>query len=132
AGLRGAGPVFAAAGDVPNLSIGDGLTRFTEALTQPPVWNQANLATRGLTMKESVHRFHAQLGTTRTWGYGGEQYGGPTIQAVSGTPVSYTARNALGAHLLGVDKALGGANMPGMDDQTHPRTSLHLHGGYTE
>ena len=65
AGLRAAGPVFAAAGDVPNLSIGDGLTRFTEALTQPPVWNQANLATRGLTMKESVHRFHAQLGTTR-------------------------------------------------------------------
>jgi spore coat protein A, manganese oxidase len=136
AGLRAAGPVFAAAGAAPpDPYLVDGLSKFTEALTQPPTWNQANLKSRGLTMKESVHRFHRSLGTTRTWGYGGMTYGGPTIQAVSGTPVSYTARNALGAHLLGVDKTLGGMTMPGMpgmDDQTHPRTSLHLHGGYTE
>jgi FtsP/CotA-like multicopper oxidase with cupredoxin domain len=59
-------------------------------------------------------------------------YLGPTIQAISGQPLSYTARNSLGAHLLGVDKTLDGPNMPGMDDQTHPRTALHLHGGYTE
>ena len=132
AGIRSAGPAFAATGVLPDPYIATGLSKFTEALTQPPVWTAATLASRGLTMKESVHRFHRQLGTTRTWGYGGLTYGGPTIQAISGQPVSYTARNALGAHLLGVDEALGGANMPGTDDQLRPRTSLHLHGGYTE
>jgi len=132
AGIRSAGPAFALPTASPNPYLATGLSKFTEALTQPPVWNQAQLASRGLTMKESVHRFHRQLGTTRTWGYGGLTYGGPTIQALSGVPVSYTARNALGEHLLGVDKGLDGANMPGMDDQLHPRTALHLHGGYTE
>jgi len=130
AGLRAAGPVFAATGGAPDPNLALGLTKFTEALTQPPVWTSANLASRGLTMKEGVTRFHRQLGTTRTWGYGGMAYGGPTIQVTSGQPVSYTATNALGAHLLGVDTALDGADM-GMD-QLHPRTALHLHGGYTE
>jgi spore coat protein A, manganese oxidase len=137
AGIRSAVPAFAdqAAlpnfdrGALPNLLLGEGLTRFAEPLTQPPVWTPAQLASRGLTMREGVTRFHRQLGRTRTWGYGGEPYLGPTIQAVSGQPVSYTARNALGRHLLGVDEALGGAIG---SDQFRPRTSLHLHGGYTE
>jgi spore coat protein A len=105
AGIRMAGPVFTATGDVPDPLLSRGLTHFTEALTQPPVWTAAQLASRGLTMKESSHRFHRQLGATRTWGYGGEQYLGPTIQAISGQPVAYTAENAFGAHLLGVDEA---------------------------
>jgi spore coat protein A len=129
AGVRMAGPVFAATGALPDATLARGLTKFTEALTQPPVWTPVQLAAQGLTMKESVTRFHRQLGTTRTWGYGGLPYGGPTIQAISGQPFSYTARNALGTHLLGVDTGLDGANT---GDQLHPRTSLHLHGGYTE
>jgi spore coat protein A, manganese oxidase len=132
--IRSAGPAFAAQGEVPlaDNALATGLSRFTESLTQPPSWTTAQLASRGLTMKEGVHRFHSQLGTTKTWGYGGLAYGGPTIQALSGLPVSYTGKNALGAHLLGVDKGLDGANMPGVDDQLRPRTALHLHGGYTE
>ena len=84
-------------------------------------------------MKESVHRFHRQLGTTRTWGYGGEQYGGPTIQATSGTPVSYTARNALGDTSARRRQGAGrGEHAGAWTTRLHPRTSLHLHGGYTE
>lgn len=131
-GISSAGPAVAATGAQPDPYLATGLSRFTEALTQPPIWASTQLASRGMTMKEGVHRFHSQLGTTRTWGYGGMPYLGPTIMALTGLPVSYTARNALGAHPLGVDKALDGANMPGMDDQLHPRAALHLHGGYTE
>jgi hypothetical protein len=58
------GPVFAAGGRLPDPYLAPGLTRFTEELTQPPAWTPAQLASRGLTMKESVHRFHRQLGTT--------------------------------------------------------------------
>lgn len=130
--ILNAGPGFAATSAVPDPLLAAGLTRFTEPLAQPPVWSATQLASRGLTMKEGVHRFHSQLGTTRTWGYGGVPYLGPTIQVASGRPVSYTARNALGAHLLGVDKSLHGPDKPGTDDQARPRTSLHLHGGYTE
>jgi spore coat protein A len=130
AGFRSARPVFAAAQAAPDPLLAAGLTRFTEPLTQPPIWTATQLS-GGLVMKQSSHRFHRQLGMTRTWGYGGEQYGGPTIQVTSGQPVSYTATNALGNHLLGVDKGLDLGAMA-MDDQLHPRTSLHLHGGYTE
>jgi spore coat protein A len=69
------------------------------------------------------------MGWTPTWGYGGASYLGPTIEARSGDPVSFVARNRLGAHPLGIDVSLHG---PDAEDSLRPRTSLHLHGGYTE
>lgn len=106
------------------------LARFVDPLPIPPRWTAGQLRTRGLVMAESTHQFHSQMGTTRTWGYGGASYLGPTIEAVRGTPISFTARNRLGAHILGVDEALHGPDMA--SDEQSPRVSLHLHGGYTE
>ena len=73
AGIRSTRPVFAAAQVAPDPLLAAGLTRFTEPLTQPPIWTAAQLASSGLVMKQSNHRFHRQLGMTRTWGYGWEQ-----------------------------------------------------------
>lgn len=106
------------------------LTRYVDPLPIPPSWTSQQLATNGLTMAEGVHQFHRQLGPTRTWGYGGASYLGPTIQVVSGQPVSFVARNRLGEHPLGIDEALHGPDTA--RDQTAPRVSLHFHGGYTE
>jgi len=105
------------------------LTRFVDRLPIPPTWSTADLAANGLTMAPGMHRFSSQLGWTPTWGYGGATYLGPTILARSGTPVSFVARNRLGAHPLGIDLSLHG---PDEEDILRPRASLHLHGGYTE
>jgi FtsP/CotA-like multicopper oxidase with cupredoxin domain len=105
------------------------LSRFVDPLPIPPTWSTGQLAAQGLTMAPGMHRFSSDMGWTPTWGYGGATYLGPTVEAVSGTPVSFVARNRLGAHPLGIDLLLHG---PDADDLLHPRASLHLHGGYTE
>ena len=106
------------------------LPMFVDSLPVPPTWTAEQLAGRGLTMAESVHQFHRDLFPSRTWGYGGATYLGPTIEGRRGEPVSFLARNRLGPHILGVDEALHGPDMA--NDQFVPRVSLHLHGGYTE
>lgn len=106
------------------------LEKYVDPLPIPPTWTGDKLAARGLRMAESVHRFHRDLGETPTWGYGGASYLGPTISVRRGEPVTFSARNRLDAHLLGVDSELHGPHDG--DDQDFPRTSLHLHGGYTE
>jgi spore coat protein A, manganese oxidase len=106
------------------------LAKFVDPLPIPPVWTHGQLAARGLTMAESVHQFHRDLGPTPTWGYGGASYLGPTISAMSGVAVTFTARNRLGEHLLEVDDTLHGPDHH--HDHSDPRVSLHLHGGYTE
>ena len=105
------------------------LTRFVDPLPIPPTWTTPQLATNGLTMAPGMHRFSSQMGWTPTWGYGGAAYLGPTIEAQSGTPVTFVARNRLEAHPLGIDLSLHG---PDEEDVLRPRVSLHLHGGYTE
>jgi FtsP/CotA-like multicopper oxidase with cupredoxin domain len=112
----------------PPLIDGSSLARYLDPLPIPPTWSGADLAANGLTMAPGTHGFHAQLGESLTWGYGGAPYLGPIIDVPSGTPVEFIARNRLGAHPLGVDTALHG---PDALDATSPRTSLHLHGGYT-
>jgi spore coat protein A, manganese oxidase len=109
---------------------GGSLTRFVDPLPVPPTWQSAQLAARGLRMAPAEHRFHPELATTPTWGYGGATYLGPTIEARRGVPVTFTAYNDLGHHILGVDEELHGPDMA--DDQAHPRVSLHQHGGYVE
>jgi spore coat protein A len=112
---------------------GTTLTRYVDALPIPPDWSSGKLSAMGLTMAESVHQFHSELGPSKSWGYAGASYLGPTIQATRGVPVSYTAYNQLGPHVLQIDDTLHGPNLfpPGFD-QAHPRVSVHLHGGYTE
>ena len=105
------------------------LRRFVDPLPVPPTWSAAALAANGLTMAPGMHRFSSDMGWTPTWGYGGAAYLGPTVEAQSGTPVSFVARNRLGAHPLGIDLSLHG---PDAEDVLRPRASLHLHGGYTE
>jgi spore coat protein A len=104
------------------------LTRFVDPLPIPPTWSTAQLAANGLTMAPAMHRFSSGMGWTPTWGYGGATYLGPTIEAQSGTSVTFTARNRLGAHPLAIDLDLHG---PDAEDLLRPRSSLHLHGGYT-
>jgi spore coat protein A, manganese oxidase len=108
----------------------DSLTRFRDPLPVPPTWQAGQLTTRGLRMGPSEHRFHSELPATPTWGYGGASYLGPTIEARRGVPVTFTAHNDLGPHILGVDEELHGPDMA--HDQSHPRVSLHQHGGYVE
>jgi spore coat protein A len=105
------------------------LTRFVDPLPIPPTWTTAQLAANGLTMAPAMHRFSSQMGYTPTFGYGGATYLGPIIDAEAGVPVTFTARNRLGAHPLAIDLDLHG---PEAEDILRPRTSLHLHGGYTE
>src|SRR5688572_12948165 len=105
------------------------IRRFVDPLPIPPTWSTATLAVNGLTMAPAMHRFSSDMGWTPTWGYGGASYLGPTVEAQSGTPVSFVARNRLGAHPLGIDLPLHG---PDQEDVLRPRASLHLHGGYTE
>jgi spore coat protein A, manganese oxidase len=108
----------------------DSLTMFRDPLPVPGRWPAGRLAARGLRMAPSTHQFHSELPGTPTWGYGGASYLGPTIEARRGVPVSFTAYNDLGPHLLGVDEELHGPDMA--NDQQQPRVSLHKHGGYTE
>jgi spore coat protein A, manganese oxidase len=114
--------------ELPFLDPGS-LRRFVDPLPIPPTWTAAQLAANGLTMAPAMHRFSTQMGWTPTFGYGGATYLGPIIEAQSGVPVSFTARNRLGAHPLGIDLDLHG---PDAEDILRPRASLHLHGGYTE
>ena len=118
----------ARAAELPFLAPGS-LRRVVDPLPVPPTWSTAELATNGLTMAPGMHRFSSDMGWTPTWGYGGAPYLGPTIEAQTGTPVTFVARNRLGAHPLDIDLSLHG---PDTDDILHPRASLHLHGGYTE
>ena len=103
------------------------LTPFADRLPVPPMWWGSMVAATGLTMAEGRHQFHRHLRPSRTWGYGGLPYLGPTIEVAAGQPVSFEAHNDLGPHPLGVDEALHGAAAL---DERNPRTSLHLHGGY--
>lgn len=129
-GAAAAGGLLLPVGSVGRVLALPGLTKYVEPLPIPPVWTAAQLGSRGLTMAPAEHLFHRQLRPTKTWGYGGSSYLGPTIEARRGTPVSFTARNRLGRHRLGVDRSLHGPDHH--DDASSPRASLHLHGGYTE
>jgi spore coat protein A, manganese oxidase len=111
------------------------LTPFIDPLPIPPTLPAAELHGGTLHLAPGSWRFHSQLGTTPTWGYttaasGDAGYLGPTIVAERGEVVSFRAHNRLtGGHLLGVDTTLHGALEA---DRTHPRTALHLHGGYVD
>lgn len=105
------------------------LTKYIDQVPIPPKIQASQLST--LTMASSTHSFHSQLGAGPTFGYQGASYLGPTIEAVRGQPISFTAQNNLGAHPLSgsIDTTLHGALTT---DAASPRVALHLHGGNVE
>lgn len=107
------------------------LSKFTEQLPIPPVIDARAGGSFNLMMAPGMHSFHSSLPSTPTWGYGGASYLGPTLQAMSGVPISLTATNSLGTHPLAavIDTNLNGALET---DKSNPRVAVHLHGGNTE
>ncbi len=108
-----------------------GLSKFTEQLPIPPTIDATVGGTFSLPMAPAMHRFHADLPLTPTWGYGGATYLGPTFEAKRFVPITVAVQNHLGNHPLAfaIDTTLHGALEA---DKTTPRASLHLHGGNTE
>ena len=103
------------------------ITKFTEPLPIP----FPGAAPSVLTIAPSSHSFHSNLGAGPTWGYGGAEYLGPTIEVTRGTPLSLNVVNNLGAHPLvaSIDTTLHGVQA---SDATSPRVALHQHGGNIE
>lgn len=77
------------------------------------------------------HRFHRDLPVDTSWGYGGESYLGPVLEAHAHHPVDVRVVNRLGPHPLAahMDMSLEGTTI---DDVARPRIVTHLHGGLTE
>jgi spore coat protein A, manganese oxidase len=106
------------------------ITRFTETL---PVPSTVDLTEDGssyelVQRRSEEHSFHAQLGTTPTFGYNGP-YLGPTLEVKRGVPVTVEVHNELGAHPVAdaVDTTLMGVTEA---DRLAPRSATHQHGGH--
>lgn len=96
---------------------------YVDDLPIPPVRS----GSQDLPMAEGTHRFHSSYPTSQTWGYGGQSYHGPTVQAWQGQPIDLSFPNRLGRHVLAdnVDTTLHHCSA---DDITAPRANVHLHG----
>ncbi len=96
---------------------------YSDELPIPPV----RAGSQELAMAEATHRFHSSYPTSQTWGYGGQSYHGPTVQAYQGQPLDLSFPNRLGRHVLAdnVDTTLHHSSA---DDITAPRANVHLHG----
>jgi FtsP/CotA-like multicopper oxidase with cupredoxin domain len=105
---------------------------FVDPLAIPPIITASQLASGGLSMTSAHHQFHRDLGDSATFAYqspsGASTYLGPIVIARRGTPVTWTARNELGPHPLGVDTELHGPDHA--NDAQSPRASVHMHGNY--
>lgn len=102
------------------------LTKFVEPLPVPHMQQAGGT----LTARRGTHRFHPDLPSTTTWGYGDQPYLGPTLEAQADTPAEITFRNELGRHVLeqNVDVNMHGASE---FDRSDPRMNVHLHGAPT-
>lgn len=98
-------------------------TPYQDPLVIPPVRS----GDQDLPMAEASHQFHSSYPRSTTWGYGGQSYHGPTVQAFQGVPLSLNFPNRLGRHALAanVDTTL---HHMSPDDITAPRANVHLHG----
>ncbi len=103
------------------------VTPFTDPLPLPPVLRGPSI---DLTAHSTTHRFHSAFQPSTAFGYGGQSYLGPTIEAVADRTTTLRFHNALGAHPFAadIDTTLHGAVEA---DRTTPRSVLHLHGGVT-
>lgn len=80
-----------------------------------------------ITMTQGWHRFHPWLPQTATWGYGGQNCLGPTIEARSQVTQTLTFANQLGRHVLAKNIAPWVHGVRD-SDATLPRSTVHLHG----
>jgi FtsP/CotA-like multicopper oxidase with cupredoxin domain len=136
AGLLGAGALIAgkvpgsralAAPVSPMVFGSPSLTPFVDELPRLPMIP----ASGTLVAAPGAHRFHRDLPPSTTWGYGGQSYGGPVLEAHRDDPVELQVINRLGPHPMArhLDLTLEGSTA---DDIARPRTITHLHGGLTE
>jgi FtsP/CotA-like multicopper oxidase with cupredoxin domain len=116
-----------AASTAPLVFASPRLEPFVDELPRLPM----RAAGGDLVAAEGAHRFHRDLPRSRTWGYGGQDYLGPVLEAQAGEPVDLHVHNQLGSHVLAphLDLSLDGTTV---DDLARPRIVTHLHGGVTE
>lgn len=100
---------------------------FRDPLLRPSVCSGTDIT---IDATAGPHRFHSELGPSPAFGYGGQSYGGPVIEATSGVATTLRFRNRLGEHVFAkdVDTSLHGVTEA---DRHSPRSVLHLHGGVT-
>ncbi|MFJ8107942.1 multicopper oxidase family protein [Streptomyces sp. NPDC096132] len=129
AGLAGslglAYPYFSQASDSadPRTFPSPYLEPYVDELPVPPVVR----GDRTLAVAGARHRFHRDLNPAPTWGYGGQAYLGPTVDAHAHESLELTFENQLGMHLFAkdIDTSLHGATEAA---RTMPPVSVHLHG----
>ena len=110
---------------------------FTEQLTIPTRVDLRDGGGAALAMRSGRHRFSESMPATKTFGYEvpdeheGGVFGGPTIEASKGKPVTIKVTNELGPHPLA---GLIDRNIMGVDagDAIAPRGTVHLHGAHNE
>ena len=105
------------------------LTKFVDPLPIPavavPYETVGGVPHYHVTMSQFKQKLHAQLDSTKVWGYNGSSPG-PTIVARTGQPVQVEFINQLPLnHLLTVDTMVHGAG----GGVPEVRSVIHLHGG---
>ncbi|MGE5497207.1 MAG: multicopper oxidase family protein, partial [Syntrophothermus sp.] len=108
------------------------LTKFKDPLltaipTAVPDYKFANISHYTISMNEGTHRFHSEMPVSKTWGYGGLGYLGPTIEANSGEIIKVKWINNLPMdHIFEQDMML--LEMMDLADKPMVRTVVHVHG----
>lgn len=108
------------------------LTKFKDPLlaaipVAQPDFKLGNMEHYTIKMAEGTHQFHSEMPVTKTWGYGGLGYFGPTIEARMNQIVKVKWVNNLPAeHLLEQDMML--LEMMNLADKPLVRSVVHVHG----
>ena len=107
------------------------IERYIDPLPIPkslvPYSTRKNRIQYRVRMLEFKHQMHSQLPPTIRWGYEG-QHPGPTMEAMTGTPVEVLWENHLPSqHIFPIDPHIHGAMPPAPAVRTVP----HLHGSRT-
>ncbi|RRQ27904.1 copper oxidase [Rhodococcus sp. Eu-32] len=125
--VRSAGAQDIFSGHSPLLFHSPPLRPFADELPRLPVVSGTTLA---LDAHSSAHSFHADLPPAPTFGYGGLDYLGPTVESVHGQPwtLQYTNTTQGNPHAADMDMSLHAMSE---HDRHMTPTSLHLHGNIT-
>lgn len=125
--VRSAGAQDIFSGHSPLLFHSPPLRPFADELPRLPVVSGTTLA---LDAHSSAHSFHADLPPAPTFGYGGLDYLGPTVESVQGQPWTLQYTNTTQGNPLAADMDMSLHAMSEHDRHMTP-TSLHLHGSIT-
>jgi spore coat protein A, manganese oxidase len=110
---------------------------FAEELTVPDRIDMREGGRVDLAMRDGSHAFSERMPKTSSFGYQvrdeheRDVFGGPTIEAAKGKPVTVKVTNELGAHPLAgvIDRSIMGVEA---SDAVAPRGTVHLHGAHSE